>query len=40
MKIEKTDRLKEIAETNKDVRIKNDIDKKLGYINNNKTVRK
>ena len=40
MKLEKENRLKEIANNSKDVRLKNDIDKKLSYINKNKTVKK
>lgn len=40
MKLEKENRLKEIANNSKDVRLKNDIDKKLTYINKNKTVKK
>lgn len=40
MKLEKENRLKEIAKNSNDVRLKTDIDKKLAYINKNKTVKK
>lgn len=40
MKLEKENRLKEISRNTKDVSLKSNIDKKLAYINKNKTVKK